>query len=232
MLLRLENIGKTFGSEQIIKNFNMDINTGEYISILGSSGCGKTTLLKIIAGLLQPEFGKIERQCKRLGFVFQDDRLIPWRNVLRNVSIVSDSEKALKYLKAVGLNNSRTKYPFQLSGGMRRRVNIARAMAYEPDIILMDEPFSSLDIVTREKVMNLISDIWNKENIAVLMVTHDPFEAAALSTRIAVVNKGFDRYREFQIGHPSSRSTSDNAKLASDLMNVLREFYEDELDFK
>lgn len=232
MLLKLKNIEKNFGSEEIISNFNMDIESGEFISILGSSGCGKTTMLRIIAGLLPPESGKIIRHCERIGFVFQDDRLVPWKSVLRNVSMVSDSEKAMKYLKAVGLSNSVGKYPFQLSGGMRRRVNIARAMAYEPDIILMDEPFSSLDVVTREKIMNLISDIWNREKISILMVTHDPFEAAALSTRIAVVNKGFDQYKEFKIGHPSSRSTGANAKLASDLMEVLRDFSENELDFR
>ncbi|MFO7881034.1 MAG: ABC transporter ATP-binding protein [Kosmotogaceae bacterium] len=222
MLLNLEEISKTFGTQTIIQEFSLTLQEGEYLSILGSSGCGKTTLLRLVSNLLKPDSGKIVRNYKRLGFVFQDVRLIPWKNALYNISVVSDDSKATSILSEVGLKEHHNKYPTELSGGMERRVSLARALSIEPDLILLDEPFGSLDILTREDMMKLVLELWQKHNFAAINVTHDPYEAAHLSTRVLVVGNHFTKTQAHELGNPLERTENDNIKIRNELMKTLK----------
>ncbi|ACR80223.1 MULTISPECIES: ABC transporter ATP-binding protein [Kosmotoga] len=222
MLIKAEGVSKSFGNNQVIQNLYLSVTEGEFLSVLGSSGCGKTTLLRLLAGILKPDSGRIATNRSRIGFVFQDDRLIPWKNVLYNVSLVSSEERAKKMLKRVELADALYKYPGELSGGMAKRVNLARALSYNPEILFLDEPFSSLDVVTREKMMELIASLWKEVNLTIIMVTHDPLEAAELSTRVVVSSKGFKRLQEFELGDPGGRTFEENARISKKLLDSLR----------
>ncbi|MFW6120773.1 MAG: ABC transporter ATP-binding protein [Petrotogales bacterium] len=222
MLLNLKNISKSFDSQPIIKKFCLTLEEGEFLSILGSSGCGKTTLLKLVSNLQKPDSGSIVRKFKRLGFVFQDVRLIPWKNALYNISIVSGETKAFSMLSEVGLKEHYNKYPPELSGGMERRVSLARALSIEPDLILLDEPFGSLDIITKEDMMKLVLELWEKHNFAAINVTHDPYEAAQLSTRVLVVGKHFTKTQTHELGNPLERNENNNSKIRHELMKTLK----------
>ena len=194
--------------EQIValKNISLDIREGEFISLLGPSGCGKTTLLRIIADLLQPTSGNVEihgltpreiRLQKRYGMVFQTPVLYDWRTVRRNICLpmecigIPQKERTAridKMLELVGLENFGYKYPFELSGGMQQRVGIARALALDPEILLMDEPFSALDEFTREKLNEDVLNIWQKTKKTVIFVTHNIPESVFLSDRVVVLS--------------------------------------------
>ncbi len=222
MIVSLRDISKAFDGEQVISGLSIDIEKEEFVSILGSSGCGKTTLLRIIAGLLKPDSGEVKRFCEKVAFVFQDDRLIPWKTVISNITAVSQQEVATSCIERVGLREALNKYPSQLSGGMKKRVGLARALAFGGDLLLMDEPFGSLDVVTKEKMIELVVELRNKSGFGALLVTHDPFEAAELSSRVIVVGKAFRTVKEFRFGHPEKRDLSDNMNCAQSLMEELR----------
>ncbi|MEA2066282.1 MAG: ABC transporter ATP-binding protein [Thermotogota bacterium] len=222
MLLNIQEINKAFGTQTIIEKFSLSLQEGEFLSILGSSGCGKTTLLRLVSNLLKPDSGKIDRNYKRLGFVFQDTRLIPWKNALYNVSVVSSESKAKIMLSEVGLMEHHNKYPTELSGGMERRISLARALSIEPHLILLDEPFGSLDILTREDMIKLVLELWKKHNFAAINVTHDPYEAARLSTRVLVVGKHFTKTQMHELGSPLDRSETDNANIRNELLKTLK----------
>jgi NitT/TauT family transport system ATP-binding protein len=221
-IVTLNRVSKSFGSEQVISDLSLDIHKEEFVSILGSSGCGKTTLLRIIAGLLRPDSGEVRRRCEKVAFVFQDDRLIPWKSVLANITAVSHEEIATNCLDRVGLQEALDKYPSQLSGGMKKRVGLARALAFGGDLLLMDEPFGSLDAVTKEKMIELVVELRNRSGFGALLVTHDPFEAAELSSRVIVVGKAFKKVKEYEFGHPEKRTLSDNMSCAQTLLEELR----------
>ncbi|AFH42276.1 ABC transporter ATP-binding protein [Fervidicoccus fontis] len=205
LLLSIKNLSKSFksnsGEIKVIDNISLDIYN-EFFVILGPSGCGKSTLLRIIAGVDKPTSGNIIFQTgkpPRFGFVFQFPSLIPWITVLENVAIVLKNmgipkneaeESAKKYLSIVGLSGFENVYPYELSGGMRQRVNLARALSVQPEILLMDEPFSNLDPLTAENLRAEILDIW-LSNItpmkAIIMVTHSVDEAIFLADRIVIL---------------------------------------------
>jgi len=222
-MFKIKNLSFRFDKEYIIKDFSLSLNDFEFISILGGSGCGKTTLLKIIAGLLKPEQGIIENEFKRIGYIFQDDRLIPWKTVLGNLKLVKNDEKSIRaILKEVDLLEHINKYPAELSGGMIKRVSIARAILYDFDMLLLDEPFGSLDILTREKIISTVSKLWRKKKKPFIMVTHDPFEAAALSTKVLIVSKGFKNVQLIEV----ERITDLQNKryiISEELLNKLKE---------
>jgi len=200
---RVFQAGKKGLPTSALLNFNLEINEGEFVCIVGPSGCGKTTLLKIIAGLEMASTGivllnekKVEMPGPERGLVFQDFALYPWRDVRGNVEFgpemrkVADAERraaAGKYINLVGLAGDEHKYPAQLSGGMKQRVAIARALANEPDILLMDEPFGSLDAQTRLVMQNELLRIWNEDRKAVIFVTHSVEEAVYLAERVVVM---------------------------------------------
>ncbi|MGH7030979.1 MAG: ABC transporter ATP-binding protein [Stellaceae bacterium] len=192
---------------------DLEIGRGEFLSLLGPSGCGKTTLLRIIAGLSEPSAG--ERRLAltpdspgpqmpgahrpaagRIGFVFQDPTLMPWRTVIGNVLLplrlvgrvgAAERERAAAEIRAVGLAGFERAYPRQLSGGMRMRVSIARALVTDPDLLLLDEPFAALDEITRMALNDDLLRLWESRRPTVVFVTHSVFESVYLSTRIAVM---------------------------------------------
>jgi len=210
--IKIEDVSMIFqdknGGEPVtaLKNVNLDIKEGEFISLLGPSGCGKTTLLRIIADLLQPSMGKVTvrgettrdiRLQKKYGIVFQNPVLYDWRTIRRNVCMPMEllgmkkaerTERVTKMLDLVGLSEFGKNYPYELSGGMQQRVGIARALAINPEILLMDEPFSALDEFTREKLHVDLLNIWSKTNKTVVFVTHNISEAVFLSDRVVVLS--------------------------------------------
>jgi NitT/TauT family transport system ATP-binding protein len=206
-VVRLSGIAKRFsGGVAALDRIDLEIRRGEFLSLLGPSGCGKTTLLRIIAGLSQPSSGERHlalapaerglRAAGRIGFVFQDPTLMPWTTVSGNVLLPFrlagrvgpvERERAAAEIHAVGLAGFERAYPRQLSGGMRMRVSIARALVTDPDLLLLDEPFAALDEITRTGLNDDLLRLWQNRRATVVFVTHSVFEAVYLSTRIAVM---------------------------------------------
>jgi NitT/TauT family transport system ATP-binding protein len=204
-IVEVKGIDKTYdGGVEALKGVNLEIPRGKLSTFLGPSGCGKTTLLKIIAGLIPPSAGEVWVKGKKVtgpgperAFVFQDFALLPWANVLRNVAFGLElrgvpkeerQEIALKHIAEVGLKSFESSYPHQLSGGMRQRVGLARALAVDADIILMDEPFSSVDEQTRRKFQEELLDLLKHKQKTVIFVTHSIEEAAYLSDQIVLLS--------------------------------------------
>ncbi|MGN0098096.1 MAG: ABC transporter ATP-binding protein [Candidatus Methanomethylophilaceae archaeon] len=207
--IRIDNIGKTYTrnekSTEAIHNINLEIKKGELVSFIGPSGCRKTTLLKMIAGLLEPSTGAVyigDKECTDpgadRGFVFQDFALLPWRSVRKNVELgleiahVPKEERKVRveeYLKIVGLEKFADSRIYELSGGMKQRVGIARALVVKPDVILMDEPFGALDAQTRNIMQAELIDILKNTNQTIIFITHSVDEAVYLSDRIVVLTK-------------------------------------------
>ena len=197
------NISKNYGPVEALKNLSLDFPKGQLTSLLGPSGCGKTTLLKIIAGLLEPTCGEVEVNGRAVSgpgpdraFVFQDFALLPWANILRNVAFglelrgVAKSEReavAEKYIRDVGLAGFEKNYPHELSGGMRQRVGLARALAVDSEVLLMDEPFSAVDEQTRRKFQEDLLELVRTENKTFIFVTHSIEEAVYVSDQIAIL---------------------------------------------
>ena len=197
------NVYKNYGEVEALQDLSLDFPKGELTSLLGPSGCGKTTLLKIIAGLLAPDSGDVFVGGEVVtgpgpdrAFIFQDFALLPWASVIRNVAFglelrgVARSEReaiAEKYIADVGLGGFEKKFPHQLSGGMRQRVGLARALSVDAQVLLMDEPFSAVDEQTRRKFQEDLLDLVKNENKTFLMVTHSIEEAVCVSSRIALL---------------------------------------------
>lgn len=205
--ISLKNIGMEYqNGVTALTNVSIDIKKGEFVSLLGPSGCGKTTLLRIIADLLKPTSGEVtvggetptEARLKRkYGIVFQSPVLYDWRTVKKNVMLPLEilkvpkadrEERAMQMLELVGLTDFADRYPKQLSGGMQQRVGIARALAIQPEILLMDEPFSALDEFTREKLHEDLLRIWRKTDKTIVFVTHNIAESVFLSDRVCVLS--------------------------------------------
>lgn len=229
--LRIENISKSFVVRrkpelaEALRDFSLEVNNGEFVCIVGPSGCGKTTLLKIIAGLEHATSGavyingrKVEGPGQDRGLVFQDFALFPWRNVrdnvvfgpeVLNVPAIERLETADKLIRLVGLVGNELKYPVELSGGMKQRVAIARALANDPDVLLMDEPFGSLDAQTRYLMQNELLNIWNKDRKAIVFVTHSVEEAVYLADRVVVMTASPGRIKEVfpvSLSYPRNRA--------------------------
>src|SRR5918999_3258647 len=209
--LALEGIQVTFVSQDgarytAIRDTTLRVAPGEFVSVVGPTGCGKSTLLNVAAGLLQPSagatrvFGEPLRGLNRkAGYLFQSEALMPWRTAQRNVSVwleFRDSDpaqaaaQAEEWLRRVGLRGFGGRYPHQLSGGMRKRVALAQTLILDPQIILMDEPFSALDIQTRQLMENELLELWSANRKSVVFITHDLEEAIALSDRVVVLSAG------------------------------------------
>ena len=210
--VEINGLSKWFGELEALRQIDVAVEQGEFIAVVGPSGCGKTTFLRMVAGLEPATSGTILIDGQPLrgpgnnrGFVFQNDSLLPWRTVLANALIgpevagkVGDRERqrTLDLLKLVGLGGFENYYPRQLSGGMRQRVNLARALAIDPDVLLMDEPFASLDAQTREIMQTELLRIWEQGRKTVLFVTHQIDEAVFLSDRVLVFARRPGRLQE------------------------------------
>lgn len=219
-LLTMSHIEKTFGGNVVaLKDMMLTVNEGDFISLLGPSGCGKSTALRLISGLMHPTSGAIKwsggQGTDDLGIVFQEPTLMPWATVAQNVylpfrlkgqSYASVRDDILQALKLVGLDTFQTSYPRELSGGMKMRVSIARAMVTRPRLILMDEPFAALDEITRFKLNNDLLALKEKIGCTVIFVTHSVFESVFLSDRIVVMAARPGRViHELQVDTPYPR---------------------------
>lgn len=229
---------------QILNQVSLTVRKGEIVCILGASGCGKTTLLNLIAGLLPATKGVIElnsqKPTKRLGYIFQSDALFPWRTVKDNLLLAADIDRSLdkntlvqsmlQYLSIFHLNEQiLTKYPIQLSGGMRQRVSIIQSLMFDPELLLLDEPFSALDYYTKLKLESEFSQLVKERGTAAILVTHDIEEAVAIGNRALIMNAG-KLQKEFLIRSEAAvmeRGTSDFAEkyreIWSELKSVLGE---------
>jgi NitT/TauT family transport system ATP-binding protein len=199
----LDGVAKRFGSGvEALAGVDLHVVRGEFLSVLGPSGCGKSTLLRIIAGLMPPSAGfcrlMTDSAPGHIGFVFQDPTLMPWSTVTNNVLLPfriagqrgpEPRERAVAALRAIGLAGFEDAYPHQLSGGMRMRVSIARALVTDPSLLLLDEPFAALDELTRLQINDDLLRLWERLRPTILFVTHSVFESVYLSTRIAVMTR-------------------------------------------
>jgi NitT/TauT family transport system ATP-binding protein len=189
-MIKLENICKKYRDKIVYNNLNLEINNNEILCILGASGSGKTTLLNILSGLTDYK-GKITGSFDKISYIFQEDRLISNLTVKQNISYVTGTENGItEILKMVELSDSENLYPKQLSGGMSRRVSIARAFCYSSNLLLMDEPFSNLDIGLKLRLVKIFKTLWQNNKKTTVFVTHDLDEALMLSDRIILIDNG------------------------------------------
>jgi NitT/TauT family transport system ATP-binding protein len=221
----IDRLSKTFpppakGGDPVVAigEISLEVVGNVFVSIVGPSGCGKSTLLNILSGVETPTRGKVSvtegDRPAHLGYVFQDARLLPWRTVMDNMMYVRDdgdagAAKAARYLDMVGLSHTHEMFPGQLSGGMQQRVGIARAFSVEPDLLLMDEPFSHLDAITARSLRDHLQELWSATRKTVLFVTHDVVEAVQLSDRIIVLAPGGRIFDDITIDLPHPRRAAD-----------------------
>ena len=248
MSLELKDLTKKFDKEDtelsvdVLDDINFQIEDQKFVSLVGPSGCGKTTLLRIIAGLEKPTSGKvildgreITKSTHKIGMVFQEYALLPWRTTLKNIMIgleimgVPASQRrayALDYVHMFGLNGFENHYPKELSGGMQQRVAIARTLIMNPQVVLMDEPFGSLDSQTRNGLQEFLLTVWKKREETIIFVTHNVDEAVFLSDKIVVFSNRPARIVkifEIDIPRPRDRTSQETNDIRRDVLKVLRE---------
>jgi NitT/TauT family transport system ATP-binding protein len=197
--VELRDVRRTFpGGVEAVGGVDLSVAPGEFLALLGPSGCGKSTLLRIIAGLDRADAGTVNVHRDSIAYVFQDAHLLPWRNVLRNVALPLELKgvpnerritAAHAALDQVGLADAINRYPAQLSGGMRMRVSLARALVTNPSLLLLDEPFAALDEITRQHLDEQLHELWKKRGMTILFVTHSIVEAAFLAQRAMVLTR-------------------------------------------
>jgi NitT/TauT family transport system ATP-binding protein len=228
--LVLENVSHSYGAVSVLKDLNLVVNQGEVVVLVGPSGCGKTTILNLLSGYIEPVSGTIQRE-GIIRTVYQDDGLFPWLTVSENITIglraVTDAAQREKELRElvdlIHLEGFENHYPHQLSGGMRQRVELARVLAGDSDILLMDEPFSALDYQTRLRMRRELVRVLEKRPRTIVFVTHDIEEAAQLADRVLVLsNRPATISRELHINAPRPRDLTNNAVIEA-MKTILRE---------
>ncbi|AVL81174.1 taurine ABC transporter ATP-binding subunit [Klebsiella oxytoca] len=211
-MLQISHLSADYGGKPALADINLTLDSGELLVVLGPSGCGKTTLLNLIAGFVPYQHGSITLEGRRVegpgadrGVVFQNEGLLPWRNVQDNVALglqlagVDKTQRratAARMLKKVGLEGAEKRFIWQLSGGQRQRVGIARALAANPQLLLLDEPFGALDAFTREQMQTLLLSLWHETGKKVLLITHDIEEAVFMATELILLSPGPGRVLE------------------------------------
>lgn len=208
VIIRIEHVSKSYTGANPVKalqDVNLTVKKGELVAVIGPSGCGKTTLLKLIGGLLEPTEGTIHidgftaveaRKARKFGFVFQDPTLLPWRSVRANVQLPGEvfkddsvKNRTQELIDLVGLTGFEKALPHELSGGMQSRVAIARALTFNPDVLLMDEPFGDLDEITRDRMNFELLRVWRETGVTIVIVTHSIPEAVLLADRVVVLSE-------------------------------------------
>jgi len=244
LTIKIKNINKSYNAHEkeveVLENINLTIEDGEFICLLGPSGCGKTTLLRLIAGLEKPDSGEIyddgklvEKPSKNRGFIFQQYSLFPWLKVIDNVmfglnlnnnSKEENLESAKRYLQRVGLIDFANSYPHQLSGGMKQRVAIIRSLLNHTPVLLMDEPFSALDMQNRHKLQEQLIGVWKRFENTIVFVTHDVDEAVYLADKIVVMDKDPGRIKEIvevTLTRLRNRESMEFIKVQEEVKNLL-----------
>jgi NitT/TauT family transport system ATP-binding protein len=238
-MLAFTGVGRTFpDGTQALDDVDLTVDSGEFVSVVGPSGCGKSTLLRLASGLDSPTSGQVDVASKRVGFVFQDPTLLPWRTVRRNVELLAELEhlpkaqrraRVTEAIGLVGLTGFEKHRPRSLSGGMRMRTSLARSLVLQPDVFLFDEPFGALDEMTRERLNDELLALFADRGFAALFITHSVAEAVYLSTRVVVMSTrpghilgdvsipfGYPR-------QPDLRYTEEFAKVAGEVSDLLRD---------
>jgi len=241
--IKFYRVSVSFGSYLAVEGVNLSVRAGEFVSLVGPTGCGKSTLLNVAAGLLPPSSGEVLLEGRPLkglnpvaGYLFQQDAILPWKTALDNVALPlvfrgmgwrEARERARVWLEKVGLGRFPRHFPHQLSGGMRKRVGLAQVLIANPRLLLMDEPFSALDVQTRQLMENELLRLWQEDRKTVLFVTHDLEEAIALADRVVVLSAG-PRSRpigEFSIPLPRPRDVAE-IRLTPEFLRLHREIWD------
>ena len=237
-MIKIDSVSFSYNNKSLVLNdFSLDINRNDFISIVGLSGCGKSTLLHLLAGFITPTKGnifvkniKVNEPSSERVMIFQEDAVFPWYSVIDNIkyplvnkrgkdNIDDIDDIASHYINLVGLGGFKDFYPKQLSGGMKKRVDLARAYAANPEILLMDEPFGALDTHTRQKMQKLLLDLWEHEHKTILFVTHDISEAVFLSNRVVLMSINGGLYNICDVNFERPRNME--IKKSQDFINVV-----------
>ncbi|MFB2646340.1 ATP-binding cassette domain-containing protein [Raphidiopsis sp. BLCC-F218] len=236
MKLNLEGLSKSFGTKKVLKNVDLEVRPGEFVAIVGRSGCGKSTMLRLIAGLEETTDGSVllnnkhteQRINPSIRMMFQDARLLPWQRVLTNVELgllgsnsqVYTKQTALQILREVGLEDRSHEWPSVLSGGQRQRVALARALASKPSLLLLDEPLGALDALTRIEMQQLIERLWQEQGFTALLITHDVEEAVVLADRVVLIENGSIALDEkISLLRPRTRGDAEFARTVEKILN-------------
>ncbi|KXG42955.1 ABC transporter ATP-binding protein [Tepidibacillus infernus] len=238
--IKLENVSKSFGDLKVLSNVNFSVESGEFVAIVGPSGCGKSTALRMIAGLEKPTTGKvmaneqiIDQPDPERTLIFQEHALFPWRTVGENVEFglelanVAKEEREARIqaiLIKVGLTDFKDYYPGQLSGGMRQRASIARALVMDPDVLLLDEPYGALDAITKLKMQNELMNLWLGSQKTMILITHDIDEAIYLADKIFVMSPRPGYIKDMiivDLPRPRNRNGTEFIKIRERIMNEL-----------
>ncbi|WP_320197899.1 ABC transporter ATP-binding protein [Agrobacterium sp. rho-13.3] len=224
-LVDIRQLHRSFGGPAVLGGIDLTIAPGEFVALLGRSGSGKSTLLRVLAGLDTAPAERLELPARR-SVVFQEPRLLPWKSVIENVALGVRRPDAIQRSKQaladVGLSHRLDAWPLTLSGGEAQRCALARALVREPELLLLDEPFAALDALTRLRMHDLVFELWRKHHPAVLLVTHDVWEAVALADRILVIDQGqFIREIRVDIDHPRRRSDPGTSRIEAELLKEL-----------
>jgi len=229
----IRGIGKSFGPTPVLRGIDLEIRSGEFVAVVGHSGCGKTTLLRLLAGLDKASEGSItldgeefEGASSDTRIMFQDSRLLPWRRVLDNVAIGRRGpgwrDEAHAALARVGLGDKADVWPSTLSGGQRQRVALARALISHPRFLLLDEPLGALDALTRLEMQALIEEVWQTERFTALLVTHDVVEAVGLADRVVVLEQGrIGAIWDVPLHRPRHRAAAERGEIESAILSRL-----------
>jgi NitT/TauT family transport system ATP-binding protein len=238
MKVRFHDVSMHFGTTEVLDAINLDVDEGEFVCILGPSGCGKSTLLNIAGGFLAPSAGEVTIGGERVSgpdrrriFVFQERGVFPWLTVEGNIGFglfdLSDAERRARiahYVALVGLKGFERSYPRELSGGMKQRVEVARALAVNPDVLYLDEPFGALDSITRLQMRSELLRIWQAEKKTILFVTHDIEESVQLADRVVVLSARPGRVRRIvpiDIAHPRDLSSARYLELRDEIFGEI-----------
>jgi NitT/TauT family transport system ATP-binding protein len=231
-IIEFKNVSRIYKAAKVtaIADVNFEVNDGEFFGLIGPSGCGKSTILRLIGGIEEQSLGTIEKP-KEVSMVFQSGALLPWMTVEENVSLVNKvkslsslkiEEQTTKYLRMVDLEGFRFRYPRELSGGQRQRVGIARALAIEPKVLLLDEPFSALDPLTTDEMHEYLLKIWHETGKTIVMVSHSIEEAIFLSDRIAIMKQGsIKEIVEIDLKRPRNDESREFLKLLDKVKLIL-----------
>jgi len=238
-ILTFENVSKSFGAIIALENINISVDQGEFLALVGPSGCGKSTILRIASGLDYPSIGSINTITNKVGYVFQDSTLMPWRTVRKNIELLAELEKIDKkiikkkaddVIDLVGLQDFTEHYPIALSGGMKMRASLARSLVLEPELFLFDEPFGALDLITRGRLNVELMQLYNSKKFTSLFVTHSVEEALFLSSRVLVFSGRPGTIKgEFVVPFKYPRNseiryTSEFAELSGEVGKILEKF--------